>query len=160
MSGSTQSRSVLGSCSGRDGIELLSSEGDEGSAARRRTPAQKAGRLDQGITLTSLVALSIPSFTLSILLLYGFAVALAAAQAAIVVRQMRAAALDLAAQDFLAFARARGLPRQRVWVSYALRNAALPVLTVRQRGRPVGPGGQRTARIRRPAGQRAMPVAW
>ncbi|MEU4547395.1 ABC transporter permease [Nonomuraea dietziae] len=117
---------------------------------------RRGGRLDQGITLTSLVALSIPSFALSILLLYGFAVALgwfpvfgagdtpmdrlvhltlpaialAAAQAAIVVRQMRAAALDLAAQDFLTFARARGLPRWRMWVSYALRNAALPVLTV------------------------------
>ncbi|MEV4182168.1 ABC transporter permease, partial [Streptosporangium canum] len=113
---------------------------------------RRGGRLDQGITLTSLIALSIPPFALSILLLYGFAVALgwfpvfgagdtpmerlvhltlpaialAAAQAAIVVRQMRAAALDLAAQDFLTFARARGLSRRRVWVSYALRNAALP----------------------------------
>ncbi|MEU4573521.1 ABC transporter permease [Nonomuraea sp. ATR24] len=117
---------------------------------------RRGGRLDQGITLGALAALSIPSFALSILLLYGFAVqlgwfpvfgvgdtfaerithltlpaiALAAAQAALVVRQMRAAALDLAASDFLTFARARGLPRRRVWTSYALRNAALPVLTV------------------------------
>lgn len=35
---------------------------------------RRGGRLDQGITLASLVALSIPSFALSILLLYGFAV--------------------------------------------------------------------------------------
>ncbi|MEV7908290.1 ABC transporter permease, partial [Streptomyces anulatus] len=116
----------------------------------------RGGALDQGITLTSLVALAVPPFALSILLLYGFAVALgwfpvfgagetplerithltlpaialAAAQAAMVVRQMRAAALDLAGQDFLTFARARGLPRRRIWVHYALRNAALPVLTV------------------------------
>ncbi|MER7134595.1 ABC transporter permease [Streptosporangium saharense] len=116
----------------------------------------RGGLLDQGITLGSLVLLAVPPFAMSILLLYGFAVALgwfpvfgagdtfmervthltlpavalAAAQAAMVVRQMRAAALDLAGQDFLTFARARGLPRTRVWIGYALRNAALPVLTV------------------------------
>ncbi|GAA3074832.1 ABC transporter permease [Streptosporangium carneum] len=116
----------------------------------------RGGTLDQGITLTSLVLLAVPPFALSILLLYGFAVtlgwfpvfgagetpmerishltlpaiALAAAQAAMVVRQMRAAALDLAGQDFLTFAKARGLPRRRIWIGYALRNAALPVLTV------------------------------
>ncbi|MFD0886267.1 ABC transporter permease [Streptosporangium algeriense] len=116
----------------------------------------RGGLLDQGITLGSLVLLAVPPFAMSILLLYGFAVALgwfpvfgagetfaervthltlpalalAAAQAALVVRQMRAAALDLAGQDFLTFARARGLPRMRVWIGYALRNAALPVLTI------------------------------
>ncbi|MFF3669438.1 ABC transporter permease [Microtetraspora malaysiensis] len=117
---------------------------------------RRGGRLDQGITLTSLVALAVPPFALSILLLYGFAVALgwfpvfgagetvaeriahltlpavalATSEAAIIVRQMRAAALDLAGQDYLTFARARGLSLPRVWISYALRNAALPVLTV------------------------------
>lgn len=117
---------------------------------------RRGGGLDQGITLTSLVALAMPPFALSILLLYGFAVtlgwfpvfgagetaadqiahltlpavALATGQAAVVVRQMRAAALDLAGQDYLTFARARGLSLPRVWISYALRNTALPVLTV------------------------------
>ncbi|MFF3670546.1 ABC transporter permease [Microtetraspora malaysiensis] len=117
---------------------------------------RRGGALDQGITLAALVTLAIPPFALSILLLYGFAVALgwfpvfgagetpldrivhltlpaialAGAQTAMVVRQMRAAALDLAGQDFLTFARARGLPRRRIWLGYALRNAALPVLTV------------------------------
>ncbi|GII94950.1 ABC transporter permease [Sinosporangium siamense] len=117
---------------------------------------RRGGTLDQGITATSLIALAIPSFALSILLLYGFAVALgwfpvfgvgetpmerivhltlpavalASAQTAIVVRQMRAAALDLDQQDFMTFAKARGLARPTVWIAYALRNAALPVLTV------------------------------
>ncbi|WP_433411463.1 ABC transporter permease [Microtetraspora malaysiensis] len=117
---------------------------------------RRGGALDQGITLAALVTLAVPPFALSILLLYGFAVALgwfpvfgagetpldrivhltlpaialAGAQTAMVVRQMRAAALDLAGQDFLTFARARGLPRRRIWLGYALRNAALPVLTV------------------------------
>lgn len=120
------------------------------AAMRRGSP------LDQGITLTALIAIAIPPFAMSILLLYGFAVtlgwfpvfgagetaaerishltlpavALATGQAAIVVRQMRAAALDLAGQDYLTFAKARGLSLPRVWISYALRNTALPVLTV------------------------------
>lgn len=119
--------------------------------------ARRGRALDQSITTTALVALSVPPFAMSILLLYVFAVqlgwfpvfgagsgggasrvaaltlpalALAAGQTAIIIRQMRAAALDLAGQDFMAFARARGLSRSRIWWSYSLRNASLPVLTV------------------------------
>ncbi|MFD1933140.1 MULTISPECIES: ABC transporter permease [Nonomuraea] len=112
---------------------------------------RRGSGLDQGITSAALIATSVPSYALGIALLYGFAVALgwfpmygsgdlahltlpaialAAGQAAFVVRQTRAAALDLANQDYLTFARARGLGRRRIWVSYALRNASLPVLTV------------------------------
>lgn len=121
------------------------------AAAMRRGSA-----LDQGITLSALVALAVPTFAMSILLLYVFAVtlgwfpvfgagetaaerivhltlpaiALATGQAALLIRQMRAAALDLVGQDYLTFARARGLSLPRIWISYALRNTALPVLTV------------------------------
>ncbi|NUW34657.1 ABC transporter permease [Nonomuraea sp. SMC257] len=117
---------------------------------------RRGGPLDRGITLSALVALAIPPFAMSILLLYGFAVtlgwfpvfgagetfaervthltlpaiALATGQAAVVVRQMRAAALDLAGQDYMTFARARGVGRAHYWIGYALRNTALPVLTV------------------------------
>ncbi|RSN05553.1 ABC transporter permease [Nonomuraea sp. WAC 01424] len=117
---------------------------------------RRGGPLDRGITLSALVALAIPPFAMSILLLYGFAVtlgwfpvfgagetfaervahltlpaiALATGQVAVVIRQMRAAALDLAGQDFMTFARARGVGRVRYWIGYALRNTALPVLTV------------------------------
>ncbi|MFF4381073.1 ABC transporter permease [Kitasatospora sp. NPDC001547] len=107
--------------------------------------------LDQGVTLVALVALSFPPFALGLLLLYGFAVelgwfptygggdlrhytlpaiALSLGQAAVLVRQTRAATLDVGAQDYVTFARARGLGRMRTWGSYSLRNAALPVLTV------------------------------
>ncbi len=44
------------------------------------------------------------------------------------VRQTRAAALDVLSQDYMTFARARGLSRSRVTVVYALRNVALPVV--------------------------------
>jgi peptide/nickel transport system permease protein len=112
---------------------------------------RRGSAVDQGISTLALVATSIPSFVLGLILLYGFAVALgwfpvygsgglahltlpaialASGEAAIVIRQTRAAALDLAGQDYLTFARARGLGRSRIWISYALRNASLPVLTV------------------------------
>ncbi|MFI6920461.1 ABC transporter permease [Nonomuraea spiralis] len=112
---------------------------------------RRGSAVDQGISTAALVATSIPSFVLGLILLYGFAVALgwfpvygtgglahltlpaialAAGEAAIIIRQTRAAALDLAGQDYLTFARARGLGRSRIWISYALRNASLPILTV------------------------------
>ncbi|MEV4371921.1 ABC transporter permease [Nonomuraea sp. NPDC049637] len=112
---------------------------------------RRGSAVDQGISTAALVAASIPSFVLGLILLYGFAVALgwfpvygtgglahltlpaialAAGEAAIIIRQTRAAALDLAGQDYLTFARARGLGRSRIWISYALRNASLPILTV------------------------------
>lgn len=112
---------------------------------------RRGSAVDQGISTLALVATSIPSFVLGLILLYGFAVALgwfpvygsgglahltlpaialASGEAAIIIRQTRAAALDLAGQDFLTFARARGLGRFRIWISYALRNASLPILTV------------------------------
>lgn len=114
---------------------------------------RRGSGLDQGITLSALVTYSMPPFALGLLLLYVFAVAagwfptfgggdvdiahltlpalaLAAGQAALVVRQTRAAALDVGGQDYMTFARARGLARRRIWGAYALRNASLPVLTV------------------------------
>lgn len=108
-------------------------------------------RLDQGITMVSLVFLSFPSFALGLVLLYSFAMALgwfpvygtgtfshfvlpaltlALGPAAVLVRQTRAAALDVGGQDYVTFALARGLGRPRVLGRYILRNSALPVLTV------------------------------
>ncbi|MFE4197090.1 ABC transporter permease [Paenarthrobacter sp. NPDC056912] len=112
----------------------------------------RRGKLvDKSITLVSLVFMSAPAFALALLLLYVFAVALnwfpvygigdlnhftlpaialALGQAAILVRQTRAAALDIGGQDYITFARARGLGRSRIWGRYSLRNSALPILTV------------------------------
>jgi len=113
--------------------------------------------LDRFLTTTSVIGLSAPVFATGIFLLYVFgvylgwfpaygvgdggildrlrhlalpAVALAATMVAIVARQMRAVTLTIMEQDFVTFARARGLGRRRVLVSYALRNVAVPVVTV------------------------------
>jgi len=116
----------------------------------------RRGRLtDRVVSLTSTIAISAPAFVMSILLLYIFgvalgwfpvygvgtgfvqrvehltlpAVALAAFLAAIVIRQTRAATLDVMHQDYIAFARIRGLSPWRVLLRYALRNSCLPVVT-------------------------------
>jgi peptide/nickel transport system permease protein len=113
--------------------------------------------LDRLFTTTSVVGLSAPVFATGIFLLYVFgvylswfpafgagdggfldrlhhlilpAVALAATMVAIVARQTRAVTLEIMDQDFVTFARARGLSRSRVLLSYALRNVAVPVVTV------------------------------
>ncbi|MGE0167002.1 ABC transporter permease [Nocardioides sp.] len=112
--------------------------------------------LDRFFTTTSVIGLSAPVFATGIFLLYVFgvylgwfpafgagdggldrlrhlflpAVALAATMVAIVARQTRAVTLDIMRQDFVTFARARGLGRRRVLVHYALRNVAVPVVTV------------------------------
>ncbi len=116
---------------------------------------RRGSLFDRGMTVTALVGVSAPAFAVGLLLLSVFGVALrwfpvfgagdgfagrishltlpavtlALAGIAIVARQTRAATLDVAAQDFVTFAEARGLPRSVVLSRYALRNSALPVIT-------------------------------
>jgi peptide/nickel transport system permease protein len=108
------------------------------------------------VTIGSLVGLSAPPFAVAVLLIYVFAVALgwfpvfgagddpldriyhltlpaialAFGNIAIVSRQTRAATMDVAHQDYVTFARARGTPARTVWRAYVLRNASLPVITI------------------------------
>jgi peptide/nickel transport system permease protein len=111
---------------------------------------------DRAITLFATVGLGAPVFALSIVLLYVFgveldwfpvygageggfadrithltlpAVTLAIVLCAIVIRQTRAAALDVMRQDYVTFARLRGLSPARILGQYVLRACALPVLT-------------------------------
>lgn len=110
---------------------------------------------DRSISLLATFGISAPAFVLGIALLYVFgvafawfpvygigtgfadrishltlpAVALAAFLAAIVIRQTRAATLTVMQQDYVTFARIRGLNPIRVLILYALRNSALPVVT-------------------------------
>ncbi|MBV1849959.1 ABC transporter permease [Catellatospora tritici] len=110
---------------------------------------------DRAITLAAILGMSAPPFAVGTLLIYLFgvrfpvlpvygagdgpgdrllhlalpAVALGAGLAALVVRQTRAAALGVLDQDYLTFARARGLSRVRVQTTYALRNVALPIIS-------------------------------
>jgi peptide/nickel transport system permease protein len=116
---------------------------------------RKGRAVDRAATATSLVALSAPTFAVGFLLIYLFsvrldwfpsfgsgegfadrlwhmtlpAVTLAIAQIAIVLRQTRAATMDIADRDYITFARARAVPSRRVWQHYVLHNASLPVLT-------------------------------
>jgi peptide/nickel transport system permease protein len=112
--------------------------------------------LDRGIVGGSIIGLSTPAFVSGVFLLYLFAVrlgwfptfghgegffdelwhltlpavALALVACAYVVKHTRAALLNALDQDYVTFARARGLSSQRVLVVYGLRNALIPVVTV------------------------------
>ncbi len=58
------------------------------------------------------------------------AIVLGAFSTALVARMVRSAMLEVLSQDFVRTARAKGLPGRGVVLKHALRNAALPVLTV------------------------------
>ena len=121
------------------------------AGSRRRT------WIDRLLSSSMTLGLSAPTFALGIVLLYLFGVqlewfpvygpgsegfgdrlkhlvlpacALSLSLVAIVGRQTRAAMLNVTQQDFIVFARARGLSPGRILLRYALRNAALPVITV------------------------------
>jgi peptide/nickel transport system permease protein len=111
--------------------------------------------LDRAVTTVTVLGMSAPAFAVALLLLYVFgvelgwfpvfgpgegfvdrihhltlpAIALALALGALLVRQTRAAALDVMNEDYVTFARARGLGRRRILTAYALRNVSLPIVT-------------------------------
>lgn len=107
----------------------------------------------------SLIAMSVPEFTLATLLVLVFAVklawfpavvtdgpdaslgtilhnvplpaaALSIVMAAYIVRMMRTSVIDVMASEYVAMATLRGLPRRRVLLHHALPNALLPALNV------------------------------
>lgn len=110
---------------------------------------------DRGISLAATFAFSAPAFVVGLALLYLFgvqlrwfpvygvgdgftdrlshltlpAIAMAMFLGGVVVRQTRAAALTVMQQDYITFARARGLHPTRIFARYALRNSSLPVVT-------------------------------
>jgi len=120
------------------------------STLRRRTS------VDRGIVAGTIVGLSMPTFVSCVLLLYLFAVvlrwfpafgkgsgfvdelwhltlpavALALVGAAFVLKNTRAAMLGVIDQDYVTFARARGLSGSRVLFGYVLRNALIPIVTI------------------------------
>jgi peptide/nickel transport system permease protein len=111
--------------------------------------------LDRAIVGVSVIGVSAPAFASGILLLYVFAVllgwfpvfgsgngffdslyhlalpaiSLALTAMALVVKLTRTAMIDALDQDYVAFARARGVSYSRVLLAYALRNALVPVVT-------------------------------
>jgi peptide/nickel transport system permease protein len=119
------------------------------AAVRRRSG------VDRAVVGVSVIGISAPAFATGIFLLYVFAIVLglfpvfgqgeafvdkvwhytlpAAAQAlgalALVVKLTRAAMIDALEQDYIAFARARGVGRRRVLLAHGLRNALVSVIT-------------------------------
>lgn len=119
------------------------------AAMRKRRAA------DRGVVALSLVGVSTPIFVSGVFLLYllavtlhafpvfgpggGFgdrlwhltlpALALALATMALIVKITRTAMIGALGQDYVAFARARGVPEGRVVIRHALRNALVPIVT-------------------------------
>lgn len=115
--------------------------------------------LDQFSITISLFGISIPSFWLSLMMIFVFAVklrwfpvsgfksfsevgmgafrylvlpsfTLAFMQAGLVARMTRSAMLDTLKQDYIRTARSKGLSAKNVVLKHALKNAMLPVITV------------------------------
>ncbi len=112
--------------------------------------------VDRALTGAVMLGLSTPAFVAGVALLYVFAikirwfpaygagsgffdefwhltlpaVALAADDRGVCVRHTRAAMIGILDQDYVVFARARGLSSRRVLYVYLLRNALIPVITI------------------------------
>jgi peptide/nickel transport system permease protein len=116
--------------------------------------------VDVGVSVGSLIGIVLPSFWVGLMLIYVFVVwlklplptsfpvggwdnpsrALASlvlpvltvglASAALLVRLVRGSVLEVLSQDFVRTARSKGLAERVVLYKHALRNAALPVVTV------------------------------
>jgi oligopeptide transport system permease protein len=107
--------------------------------------------IDYASVLFSTIFASIPAFVLGILLMIVFSVylhwlptggwgqisnvvmpcvSLAALPAAYIARITRASILDVARQDYIRTARAKGMMERVVMIRHILRNALIPVLTV------------------------------
>ncbi len=122
--------------------------------------AYRCGSLvDQAATTLAMLAASIPSFWLGLLLIQFFAVrhgwfpvsgyggpdagfldrmwhlslpaiALGLVSSALILRFTRASMLDVLSDDYVRTARAKGLDERRVILKHALKNALIPIITV------------------------------
>jgi len=108
--------------------------------------------LDSASIMVATIGVSIPNFWLGILLIYALAVrlrwlppsgygpaipyllmpalTLGVGLAAVVARLTRSSMLEVIRQDYIRTGRAKGLPERRVILVHALRNAAIPIVTV------------------------------
>jgi peptide/nickel transport system permease protein len=115
--------------------------------------------IDRGLVTTAVLGVSIPEFWLALLLIFLFAVtlrwlpvsgyvplsqgliasaitivlpaaALGIRQSALIARMMRSAMLDVLDEPYITTAQAQGLDEKKVISRYALRTAAIPVVTV------------------------------
>jgi len=122
--------------------------------------AWKAGSwIDRVVMVFAVLGFSVPVFVLAYLLIYVFAIstdllpvqgfvsidrglwpflshivmptlALGMIFAALIARMTRASMLDVLAQDYIRTAQAKGLANDKVLVGHALKNAAVPIVTI------------------------------
>jgi peptide/nickel transport system permease protein len=122
--------------------------------------AWKAGAwIDRLVMVFAVIGFSVPSFVLAYLLIYVFAIstdllpvqgfvsirdglwpflshiampslALGMIFAALIARMTRASMLDVLAQDYIRTAQAKGLSNDKVLIRHALKNAAVPIVTI------------------------------
>jgi peptide/nickel transport system permease protein len=122
--------------------------------------AWRAGSwIDRVVMIFAVLGFSVPVFVLAYLLIYVFAiwldllpvqgyvsitqgfwpflsriilpsVALGMIYAALIARITRASMLDVLAQDYIRTAQAKGLANQQVLIGHALKNAAVPIVTI------------------------------
>ncbi len=106
--------------------------------------------VDYGVMFFSTMGVSMPSFIIGTLLMYflayrwGYlpsalwgtpkhiimpAIALAGLPTAFIARLTRSSMLDVLSQDYMKTAQAKGLPRRRMIIIHAMRNAIIPVVT-------------------------------
>jgi peptide/nickel transport system permease protein len=115
--------------------------------------------LDRAVMIFAVIGFSVPVFVLAYVLIYGLAIrtdllpvqgfvgidqglrpflshiampslALAAVFTALIARMTRASMLDVLAQDYIRTARAKGLAEGNVLLGHALKNAAVPIVTI------------------------------
>jgi len=122
--------------------------------------AWKAGSwIDRVVMVFAVLGFSVPVFVLAYLLIYVFAIsadllpvqgfvsirdgflpflshiampslALAMVYTALIARMTRASMLDVLAQDYIRTAQAKGLANEKVLIGHALKNAAVPIVTI------------------------------
>jgi peptide/nickel transport system permease protein len=114
---------------------------------------------DAGATLAALSGVAVPHFFLGVLLIYTFAVwlgvlppsgyvapwddlrqnlklmlmpafTIGTGLAAILMRQIRSALIEVLQQEYVMTARAKGLGERAVVIGHAMKNAAIPVITI------------------------------
>ncbi|WP_274380780.1 ABC transporter permease [Nesterenkonia muleiensis] len=112
--------------------------------------------IDRVAVITAVAGMSIPSFVVGVLFLYLFAIvmpwfptsgsgqgfigslwhltlpslSLALICGAYITRHVRAAYGRILGEDYLVFARARGVPSMRIFVTYLTKNAMIPIVTI------------------------------
>jgi peptide/nickel transport system permease protein len=115
------------------------------------TAVRRDGGLDHAGTVVTVLGQAVPGFWLGLMLIYIFAVqlrwlptggigglahlvlpsiVLAAFYAARVARLTRSAVLEALGEDYVLTARAKGLAERRVVGKHALRNSAIPIVTL------------------------------